>query len=77
MCLAVPGELVAIDEGDALMRSGRVRFGSVERAVQLALVPEASIGDYVLVHAGFAIATVKPEEAAAILRELDSLEEEQ
>jgi hydrogenase expression/formation protein HypC len=76
MCLAVPGEVVAIDETDALMRNGRVRFGAVERAVQLALVPEAGIGDFVLVHAGFAIGTVHREEAEAILRELDSLEEE-
>lgn len=75
MCLAVPGEVIAIDEADALMRNGRVRFGAVERAVQLALVPGAGIGDFVLVHAGFAIATVCAEEAARILDELDSLEE--
>jgi hydrogenase expression/formation protein HypC len=66
MCLAVPGRIRAI-EGEALMRTGEVEFaGAVER-VNLAFVPEAGIGDYVLVHAGVAIARLSEQEAEATL----------
>lgn len=77
MCLAIPGRLESIDDDDPLARAGRVRFGAVARRVHLALVPEARVDDYVLVHVGVAIAVVDPEEAArvfAALEQIDALE---
>ena len=56
MCLAVPGELVHIEEhSDPLWRMGDVRFGGVLRQVSLACVPEARVGDQLLVHVGIAL----------------------
>lgn len=79
MCLAVPGQLVTINEGASdLERTGRVRFGGVTKEVNLAYVPEVAVGDYVIVHVGFAISTVDEEEAARVfdyLREMGELEE--
>lgn len=64
MCLAVPGEIVELDEGDPTeLRGGRVSFGGVIRQVCLAYVPEARVGDFVIVHAGFAIARISEQEA--------------
>ncbi len=72
MCLAVPARLVSIGGGDALLRTGRVDFGGVEREVSLAFVPEAGVGDHVLVHVGVAIAVL---DAAAAARVFDALGE--
>jgi hydrogenase expression/formation protein HypC len=59
MCLAVPGKLVEVSEAeDAAMRCGKVDFGGIRREVSMAFVPEAVVGDYVLVHAGFALSIV-------------------
>jgi hydrogenase expression/formation protein HypC len=72
MCLAIPGEIVALEEQHG-MRFGRVQFGGITRQVCLEYQPAAQVGDFVLVHVGFAIATVDREEAARqweILREL-------
>jgi hydrogenase expression/formation protein HypC len=77
MCLAVPGKILSI-EGDDVLRSGRVGFGGVVKEVNLAYVPEAKVGDYVLVHVGFAISIVDEDEAArtlAYLRDMGDLEE--
>ncbi len=77
MCLGIPGEIVSVREEDGV-RLGKVRFGGVTREVCLACVPEAVVGDYVLVHVGFAIARLDADEAArtyAILRELAGAEE--
>jgi hydrogenase expression/formation protein HypC len=64
MCLGVPGRIEAIHAtDDPFARCGRVDFGGVAREVSLALVPEAAPGDYVIVHAGIAIARL--DEAAA------------
>ena len=63
MCLAVPGEIISIKGDDALSRCGQVKFGDAVREACLAFVPEAVVGDYVLVHAGIAI-TVLQEDAA-------------
>lgn len=76
MCLAVPGEVLEVSGDDPLTRHGRVRFGGVVRDVNLAYVPEVAVGDFVLVHVGFAIARIDPEEAARTLRFLEGLEEE-
>jgi hydrogenase expression/formation protein HypC len=75
MCLAVPGKIISV-EGEDLARQARVDFGGVLKEVNLAYVPEAKIGDYVLVHVGFAISIVDEEEAAKVfgyLREMDEL----
>jgi len=62
MCLAVPGKLVEVSEAeDAAMRRGKVDFGGIRREVCMAFVPEAVVGDYVLVHAGFALSIVVDE----------------
>lgn len=77
MCLAVPGELLSVVGDDPLTRAGRVRFGEVVRQVNLALLPEAGVGDYILVHVGIAIARIDAAEAERIwvhLRELGELE---
>jgi hydrogenase expression/formation protein HypC len=68
MCLAVPGKLVRID-GDI----GFVEFQGAERRIGLMLLPEARVGDYVLVHAGYAIQRMDEAEALENLRLLDEL----
>jgi hydrogenase expression/formation protein HypC len=77
MCLAVPGQVLRIDPGDELTRQGRVAFGGVIKTVNLAYVPEAAIGDYVLVHAGFAITTIDEREALRTIRYLAEVEPEE
>lgn len=74
MCLAVPGEIVSVREDEEL-RTGRVDFAGVVKEVCLACVPEARVGDFVIVHAGIAIARVDPSEAARTLAWLDRIEE--
>jgi len=78
MCLGIPGQIVEVTEG-GLMRMGKVDFGGVTREVCLAYVPEAQIGDYVIVHVGFAISQVDEAEARETLElmvEAGILEEE-
>ena len=80
MCLAVPGRLVEIiDGGDVAFRVGKVDFGGIRKEINLAYVPEAEIGKYVLVHVGFAISVIYEEEAQRVfkyLEELGGLQEE-
>lgn len=76
MCLAVPGRIESIEGEQPFQRTAQVSFGGVKRRVSLAYVPEAQIGDYVLVHVGFAISVVDEAEARRTLdylRELDQL----
>lgn len=70
MCLAVPGRIAEITEGDPLQRAGKVSFGGVLKEVNLACVPEAVVGDYVIVHAGLAISRLDQAEAEETLRYL-------
>lgn len=72
MCLAIPGLLLSLEGDDPLTREGRIAFAGIVKRVNLAYVPEAQPGNYVLVHAGFAIAVI--DEAAA-LRTLAYLDE--
>jgi hydrogenase expression/formation protein HypC len=72
MCLAIPGKVVEFHSTDG-MRMSKVDFGGVTREACLEYLPEAEVGDYVLVHAGFAISKVDPEEAARTLRLLEEL----
>jgi hydrogenase expression/formation protein HypC len=79
MCLAVPAKILSVSGDDPIMRLGRVDFGGVVKEINLAYVPEARIGDYVLVHVGFAITVIDGTEAARIfehLRELGELTDE-
>jgi hydrogenase expression/formation protein HypC len=62
MCLAVPGKILSI-AGEDLARTARVSFGGIVKEVSLAYVPEARIGDYAIVHVGFAISLLDEEEA--------------
>lgn len=78
MCLAVPGKIVSIEGDDAILRSGKVNFGGIVKQINLAYVPEAKLGDYVLVHVGFAISIVDEEEARQVfeyLRQMGDLAE--
>jgi len=76
MCLAVPGRVVSITGEDPLERNGKVDFGGVFRDVNLACVPEARVGDYVMVHVGLAISVVDEAEAREMLECLDLLNRE-
>ena len=69
MCLGIPGRIVEVSEIDAegLIRMGKVDFGGIAREVCLAYVPEAEVGDYVVVHAGFAISRLDEAEAQETL----------
>jgi len=63
MCLAVPGKIISVEGSDPFLRMGKVDFSGVVKEINLAYVPEAKQGDYVIVHAGFAISQVDEEEA--------------
>ena len=64
MCLAIPGRIEEItNQLDETFREGRVVFGDVKKEINLSMVPEANVGDYVMVHVGVAISVVNEEEA--------------
>ena len=78
MCLGVPGKVIAIEPNPLGMTMGQVNFAGVVKDVCLAYVPEVHVGDYVIVHVGFAISKVDEEEAHKVfgyLRELGDLNE--
>ena len=78
MCLAIPGKVVSVEENGGT-RIGRVQFGGIVRQASLDFVPEAEVGDYVLVHVGYAISRVDAREAERtyqLLEEMGALEEE-
>ena len=75
MCLAVPGKIIEILSEDPIMRTGKVSFGGIVKEVNLAYVPEANIGDYVIVHVGFAIETLDESEANRVFDYLDEMGE--
>ncbi len=66
MCLAVPGKVLKIDEGAAGLTMGSVSFGGIVKEVCLAYVPEVKVGDYVIVHVGFAISVVDEDQAESV-----------
>jgi hydrogenase expression/formation protein HypC len=77
MCLAVPGKVIEITGDDPLLRSARVSFSGVVKQISLTCVPEAVVGDYVLVHVGVAISVVDQREAELTfeyLREMGELD---
>lgn len=78
MCLAVPGKIITIEEADVTFRNGRVDFAGIVKSVNLAYVPEAKVGDYVVVHVGFALSIVDEAEARQVfdyLRDMGELSE--
>lgn len=82
MCLAIPGKVIAIEDNSerngnsSLWRTGKVSFSGIIKEVSLAYVPEVKIGDYVIVHVGFALSIVDPEEAEETLNYLDHFQAE-
>jgi hydrogenase expression/formation protein HypC len=78
MCLAIPGMILEVEQ-QANNRVGTIQFGGITRQAYLDFVPEANVGDYVIVHVGFAISRVDAEEARRtydILEQMGLLEEE-
>lgn len=75
MCLAVPGKIVSIEGVDPLERKGKIDFSGIQKEINLAYVPEVKIGDYVIVHAGFAISQVDEEEAKKTLEYASEINE--
>ena len=78
MCLAIPGKIVSVEEANGL-RSARIQFGGIVRQASLDFVPEAQVGDYVMVHVGYAISRVDAAEAERtyqLLEEMGALEAE-
>lgn len=78
MCLAIPGKIASISGDDPLLRTGKIDFGGILKEASLAYVPEAKVGDYVIVHVGFAISRLDEEEANKVfeyLKEMDELSE--
>lgn len=73
MCLAIPGRVVAISDGEGFDRRGTVDYDGARQEVSLAYLPETKIGDYVLVHVGFAMTRLDTKEAERILREIREL----
>ena len=81
MCLAIPGKVLSITGGDPLTRMGRIDFSGIVKQASLAYVPEVNVGDYVIVHVGFALSKVDEAEAQKVFEylkqigELDELKE--
>ncbi len=75
MCLSIPGRIESIEDEQALLRSGLVSFGGVQKRINLAYVPEAQPGDYVLVHVGFALSVIDETEAQKVFAWLEQLQE--
>ncbi len=74
MCLAIPGRVLSIS-GSGAVRTGRVSFGGIVKEVNLAYVPQAAVGDYVMVHVGFALSVVDEAEAVRTLDYLKQMSE--
>ncbi|MGA2246034.1 MAG: HypC/HybG/HupF family hydrogenase formation chaperone [Verrucomicrobiota bacterium] len=75
MCLAIPGKVVSISGDDPLTRMGRIDFSGVIKQASLAYVPEVQVGDYVIVHVGFALGKVDEEEAQKVFEYLKQMGE--
>ena len=80
MCLGVPGKVMSIEENpleehDLNMAMGKVSFGGIVKEVCLVYVPEVKVGDYVIVHAGFALNVLNEEEAMEVFEMLSQMED--
>jgi hydrogenase expression/formation protein HypC len=74
MCLGVPGEILECHAGAGGLKYGTVRFGAADREVCLAYVPEAEVGDFVIVHVGLALTVLSREDAEETFRYLEEME---
>ena len=70
MCLAIPGRVVSISDGEGFDRRATIDYDGVQQEASLAYLPETQIGDYLLVHVGFALTRLDPEEAERVLKEI-------
>jgi hydrogenase expression/formation protein HypC len=75
MCLGVPGKVLEVEPNSLGVTMGKVSFGGIAREVCLAYVPEAQVGDYVIVHAGFAISRLDEHEAMEVFDLLNQMED--
>ena len=76
MCLAIPGKILNIDQAaDQTFRMGKVSFGGITKEVNLSMVPDAKVDDYVLVHVGVAISRIDEEEAKLTFEYLEQIGE--
>jgi hydrogenase expression/formation protein HypC len=75
MCLAIPGKLIEIGEDAHGVRMGKANFGGIVKQVCLEYTPEVQMGDYVLVHVGFALSKVDEEQAAQTYKALEQLQQ--
>jgi len=75
VCLGIPGRVVSIDQNALGVAQGQVSFGGIVKEVCLAWVPEAQVGDYVVVHVGFAISRIDEKEALEGFRLLEEMAE--
>jgi hydrogenase expression/formation protein HypC len=71
--LAIPGRVASISGDDPIMRVGRIDFGGIVKEINLAYVPEARVGDYVLVHVGFALTLIDEAEAERVYEQLNEI----
>jgi hydrogenase expression/formation protein HypC len=75
MCLAIPGKVISIAGDDLVFRMGKIDFGGVIKEVNLCYVPEVKLGDYVIIHVGFALNIIDEEEAQKVFEYLREMEE--
>ncbi len=75
MCLGIPGQILSIQDSGPLTRTGQVSFGGIIKEINLAYTPEAQVGDYVIVHVGFAINIIDEDEAQQVFEYLQAMEE--
>jgi hydrogenase expression/formation protein HypC len=75
MCLAIPGKVISIAGDDSVFRMGKIDFGGVIKEVNLCYVPEVKLGDYVIIHVGFALNIIDEEEAQKVFEYLREMEE--
>lgn len=74
MCLGIPAQIIEIINEDPLNRIGRVNVGGIVKEANLTYVPEAKVGDYVILHVGFAISIIDEEEAKKTLEYFEQME---
>jgi hydrogenase expression/formation protein HypC len=78
MCLEIPGLVLSVSDEEQINRKGQVKFGGITKEVNFAYVPKVKVGDYVIVHVGFALNTLDESEAHRVfdyLSEMDELQE--
>ena len=75
MCLGIPGKVLEISRGDGEMPMGKVEFGGIAKEICLAYLPDVQVGDYVLVHVGFAISKIDEDEAREIFSYIEQIGE--